>query len=259
MKEWSRSSFAAECDCLPVHTVLKNDTACPGDLQATPKIPNVPVEELERLVKDSASQQRHQKNLSSKGGFFRCKSSERSNDLRMSETESAKSIAELKTSNTISSEPHSAHARKVPNRVFCFFPSFFVSKFGSCGRAPARSCPRHNATHQHHSTSAQPLYQQEETNNDHSNKQQRSPTTNNKYTVTKKSNNTSHRYNSNNTQYHATTATTVPFSLRPRTHLSRIDARAFAQTRSRTAATTAAPKNNVTWTTTAWKLRRSIR
>ena len=114
----------------------ENDTACPGDPQATPKIPNVPVEELERLVKDSASQQRHQINLSSKGGFFRCKSSERSNDLRMSETESAKSIAELKTSNTISSEPHSAHARKVPNRVFCFFPRFLFQKSEAAAEHP---------------------------------------------------------------------------------------------------------------------------
>ena len=160
----------------------ENDTACPGDPQATPNIPNVPVEELERLVKDSASQQRHQRNLSSKGGCFRCKSSERSNDLRMSETESAKSIAELKTSNTISSEPHSAHARKVPNRVFCFFHSFFVSKIGSCGRAPARSCPRHKATHQHHSTSAQPL-----TN-------KRKPTT------TTATNNNAHQQQTTNTQ-----------------------------------------------------------
>ena len=105
--------------------------------------------------------------------------------------------------------------------------------------------PRHNATHQHHSASAQPA-----TNN-------RKPTTttatnNNTATTTttiinnqqqmhshKNSNNSSHS-NSGNTQHQTITATTVPSSCVPGRTFFRIGVRVLRTKKSKAAATTAA-------------------
>ena len=48
--------------CLSITTVLFS-TACPGHFQATPESSNVPVEELERLVTDSASKNKEAEQL----------------------------------------------------------------------------------------------------------------------------------------------------------------------------------------------------
>ena len=171
------------------------------------------------------------------------------------------------------SKHHSAQALEFSKRVFCIFPRLCQNrKLRQSARqivilvprtTREQPAPQRNASaSQHISTSAQPT-----TNN-------RKPTTTNEQRHRhnnqqqmqshKKSNNTSHSYNSNNsnnsgnTQHQAPTAITFPSSCVPGRTLSRTDARACIK-KSRTGATTAETKNNVTWNQTAWNLRRSVR